>query len=86
MVLKSLNQKEETTKTTADSERSLDYWLAQLSRKRWMHVKHEFKPYQRINGSHRQETLPSMLTTGWFRELGIKRDLNKLNCFFPNHN
>ena len=54
----------------------LAQWVARLTRDRWIPVSREFEPYQSPRCFLEQETLLSLLSTGWFQER-IERDLHK---------
>ena len=43
-------------------------WVARLTRNPWMHVSRDFKPIKCSRCFLEQETLPSLLSTGWFQE------------------
>ena len=43
-------------------------WEARLTRDLWMPVSREFKPHQRPRCFLEQETLLSLVSTGWFQE------------------
>ena len=43
-------------------------WLALLTRDRWIPVSREFEPHQCPRCFLEQETLLSLLSTGWFQE------------------
>ena len=43
-------------------------WVARLTRDQWIPVSREFEPHQRPRCFLEQETLLSLLSTGWFHE------------------
>ena len=43
-------------------------WVARLTRDRWIPVSREFEPHQRPCCFLEQETLLSLLSSGWFQE------------------
>jgi len=62
-------------------------WVARLIRYRWMPVSREFEPHQRLRCFLEHETLPSLLSTGWFWNR-FEYNLHMLNilcsqCFIP---